>query len=122
MKGRIISFAKTTEALNAGRKTKTRRYWKDKYAQSFKVGDLCQAWDLSPRTGKGKFQRMIRLTKAPYKQKTSLMTEQDFEDEGFAFMQEHGILIDGETLREFFENWKKADTEPWVVEFELVVC
>ena len=42
---RIISFAWTTEALIQGKKTQTRRFWKDRYAKSFKKGDLIQAYD-----------------------------------------------------------------------------
>ena len=55
----IISFALTTHALLAGRKSVTRRDWPEKYAQQFKVGSLVQGYDRSPRNG-GKCIAIIR--------------------------------------------------------------
>lgn len=47
----IISFAWTTKAFLAGKKTVTRRTWDDDYALRFKVGSRHQAWSASPRRG-----------------------------------------------------------------------
>ena len=120
---KIISFAKTTPALLMGAKTMTRRYWADRYALTFKRGDVCQAWNWSPRTKKihpdAQKVAEVWLIKAPYKQRTSLMTESDFEREGFAFMEENGMDIEGQNVRRFFDEWKAEDSEPWVIEFAM---
>ena len=42
---RIISFAETTPALLEGRKTCTRRMWKEPYAQQFYKGERVQAYN-----------------------------------------------------------------------------
>jgi len=49
---KIISFAWTTEASLAGRKTATRRCWSEGYARRFKSGDLVQAYDRNPSGGR----------------------------------------------------------------------
>ncbi|MBW2053822.1 MAG: ASCH domain-containing protein [Deltaproteobacteria bacterium] len=49
---KIVSFAWTTEALLAGRKTVTRRCWNERYAGRFKSGDLVQAYDRNPSGGR----------------------------------------------------------------------
>jgi hypothetical protein len=118
--GRIIAFAETTPALLADRKHRTRRYWKDDYARTFHTAQICQAWDRSPRTGKGHRIAYIRLTGEPFKQLTEEMDEDDFEQEGFAYLAEKGIKIFAEEPRTFFETWRKDGTEPWVIYFELV--
>jgi len=116
---RIISFAWTLDAVLAGRKTKTRRYWNDDYAKRFKKGDLVAGYDRLPRVG-GSQKTTIQLTEAPYKQRTSLMTEQDFEDEGLKYMEEQDLWIQLLTPRQFFENWQLADEELWVISFKLM--
>lgn len=46
-----ISFAWTTPALLALKKSVTRRCWSDFYAARFKPGDVCKAWSASPHRG-----------------------------------------------------------------------
>ena len=113
----IISFAWTTPALMAGRKHKTRRSWPESYAKKFHAGQIVDGYDRSPRYG-GKLARKIRLLKDPYQQPTEQMTEQDFEDEGFKWMEEQKMLMRGRSPREFFEEWKEAGELVWVVEFD----
>ena len=115
---RIISFAKTTPALLAGRKTVTRREWKDSYAESFHEGELLQAWDRLPRTGKGKRIGTIRLTCAPYKERSDLITRKEFEAEGLEYlsMGENGII---DWPLELYRDWKWNPRDLWVVRFEL---
>jgi hypothetical protein len=75
---KIISFARTTAALVAGRKSVTRREWKDAYFQAFKKlldeaiakgekGLRVQAWSASPhRHGKKVGEILITsLTREP---------------------------------------------------------
>lgn len=57
----IISFAWTTQALLAGRKTVTRREWTDGHAAKFKPGDLVDAWDKLPRCKGSKKVAVIRI-------------------------------------------------------------
>ena len=44
----IISFAKTTGALLAGKKTVTRRDWPESHAKKYKAGDVAIAYDKQP--------------------------------------------------------------------------
>lgn len=61
---RIISFAWTTPALLAGRKTCTRRDWTYGYAANFALGEEVAAYDRSPRAF-GQRVATIRLTALP---------------------------------------------------------
>ncbi len=117
---RIISFSDTTEALLAGRKTVTRRQWKDTYAKTFHEGEYVQAYNKNPRNG-GKPVAIIQLTQAPYLDARLLTT--DWEAEGFAYMEEHGLtLFGGKTPRQIWEHWQVAGNLVgfYVVNFRLV--
>ena len=124
---KIISFAWTTLAVLAGRKTRTRRLWDDDYAKRFHKGDIIQAWDHSPRTRKGKKVAEIILTAEPRKEAINLMTDDDFEKEGFAFLAEQGKTIWGEDARDAFQAWGdetedrdgEVPQEYWILDFEL---
>lgn len=113
----IISFAWTTDAFIAGRKTKTRRQWTSNYVKRFKIGDICKAYDRQPRFG-GKQIGLIQLLKDPYWQHISDMPDSDFEAEGFAYMEEQGIEIWGKDARQAFEDWRCGDGYYWVTEFK----
>ncbi len=99
---KIISFAWTTGAFKARRKSVTRRQWIDKYAKQFKVGDVCQAYDKSPRF-KGIKIGLVKILEI-YKEDIQKMPEKDFENEGFAYMEENSISIWGKPPREAFES------------------
>ena len=124
---RIIAFAWTTPAVLADRKHRTRRDWDDVYAGRLRKGDNLQAWDHSPRTGKGKKVAEIVLTADPFKQPINLLTDRDYELEGFAYLQEKGLMMKDQSPRQFFEDWKaetesKTDLRPkeyWVIDFML---
>jgi len=82
----IISFAWTTEALLAGRKTCTRRRWSEKHFQqwvcAWRAGRLIHdAWDKSPRASGCKVGK-IRLTCEPYRERLADMPESDLAAEG----------------------------------------
>ncbi|MDV2988553.1 MAG: hypothetical protein P3T54_00100 [Dehalogenimonas sp.] len=117
----IISFAWTTNAFLAGRKRKTRRNWAPQYARRFKAGTSHQAYDKNPRIG-GHQIGTVGIERDPYLQRTSMMTEDDFEAEGFKWMEENGISMRGVSPRQFFEDWKAADELVFVVEFETLEC
>jgi hypothetical protein len=119
----IISFARTTAALVARRKTVTRRLWKDSTATKFLPGSIHDAWSMSPRFMKkgarkiGRI-RILSVTKEP----TRCIPDEDWEAEGFAYMQEQGIDLGSETtVVECWNAWRSDPSlETWVVRFETV--
>lgn len=116
---RIISFAWTTAALLAGQKTVTRRDWKDRWAASWHAGDLAAVYERQPRYG-GRQVATIRLTQDPYKQSTRDAPEDDFEAEGFAYLAERGIKVDGLRPEVLWRAWQLQPQMLWVVRFELM--
>ena len=115
---KIIAFQHTTPALLAGRKTRTRRKWKDSYARRFKVGDICQAYDKSPRVGGRRvgFIKITGLKQADIKD----MLDGEFEDEGFAYLDEHGLKIWGKKPVFAWIDWRNEGGIYWVVDFVLI--
>lgn len=89
---KIISFAWTTPALLAGRKTVTRRDWQLGYASGFHAGDLVAAYNRSPRHG-GRQVATIRLTRAPYLESTKEAPPEDYEAEGLAYLDSIGAKV-----------------------------
>lgn len=118
-----ITFAATTAALLAGKKTVTRRDWKESHAAKFKAGDLVAAYDKSPRVG-GKQVAVIRITKAPYLESTGDTTPDDWHAEGFDYMTRHGMMVElpGKTITPYdlWTEWMLDERPMWVVRFELV--
>lgn len=118
----ILSFAMTTEAARARRKTVTRRRWTDKHAQKFikRIGQLAEGWTASPHR-KGKPFCKFRILHV-YKEKTCLIPDSDWEAEGFAYMEEHGLLLEKDlTCSELWEQWREdPELETWVIRFEIV--
>jgi hypothetical protein len=108
----IISFAQTTPAIRDKSKKVTRRFWADSYAKKFKAGTIHQAWDRSPRTGKGKRIGEIMISREPYKQALCMMTEEDFQKEGGArFWTDR---------QNFIECMGGPTAIPWVIEFNVL--
>jgi hypothetical protein len=114
----IISFAWTTPALLAGEKTMTRRKWSAQHAAHFKSGMLVDAWDRSPRTGKGRKVATIRLTRDPYLEVLDgPIPSEVYRREGFAYLATHGQR---ELVERICSDWVGSGDVEWVVEFELV--
>ena len=116
---KIISYAWTTPALIALRKRCTRREWDDAYALTWHKGDYAAAYDRLPRAG-GKQIGIVRLTASPYKERTGLMPDADYDNEGLKWMEEQGLLILEKNPREFWEEWRASDEELWVVRFDPI--
>lgn len=114
----IISFAWTTKALLAGRKSRTRREWTANYAKRFKVGDLVQVYDKQPRFG-GKRVAIIRITGKKY-EPVSMMPDSDYEKEGFKFMAENGLKIWDKHPKKAFREWREENGCHYIIDFELV--
>ena len=106
---KIISFAHTSHKLILGEKTETRRFWDDKYASSFKSGDVCQAWSKSPRF-KGQFIAIIKLVQDPFKQPLREVNDVDEISEGHLWGNAAGYI----------EAMGGPDLVPYVVRFELL--
>lgn len=115
----IISFDWTTPALLAGRKTRTRRNWAEGHVTKFKPGDLVQAWDHQPRVKPSKRVGTIRI-KSINREHIFTMKDEDYEKEGFAYLEEMGKKMWGKEPRQAFEDWRKEDRIYYVVDFELV--
>lgn len=129
---KIISFAWTTGALLAGRKTATCREWDESYARRFRAGDLIAAYDRSPRF-KGKQVATIRLTHDATMGRWKDILTDPYEQEGFAWydeqiaagnaeaakaVQRRLTIPDGMTLRSWLDlqpSWGEC-----VIRFELV--
>lgn len=114
----IISFAWTIDALISGNKTCTRRQWDPWYAQRFTAGKLIQAYSRLPIVG-GKRRAVIKLTRNAYPERTSQMTDSDYEAEGLAWMERQGLKVNGIEPRRFFDRWLYSDELVWVVWFDL---
>lgn len=119
---KIISFAWTTPALLSGVKTVTRRQWNDDYARSFRPGDVCQAWDKSPRFfGKHVADIVLEsVKKLPWHS----TPDSDYEAEGFNYLAGYYL---GNPKRppvpldkRDFDEWRDQEGEVWVVRFRLL--
>jgi hypothetical protein len=116
---KIISFAWTTPALLAGKKTVTRRDWNPRYAATFRSGELVAAYDRQPRY-RGKQVAVIRLTATPTLESTADAPEGDYAAEGFEYLAELGAKIDGLSAPALWRVWHWKPRDMWVVRFELV--
>lgn len=116
---KIISFAWTTPAILARRKTCTRRDWNDRYAQSFQAGEMLAGYNRSQRYG-GHQICVISLTQKPYREPLRNVPDSDWEAEGFAYLTEIGAKVNGMTPQELWDVWKQTWDPEWVVRFEIV--
>lgn len=114
-----ISFAWTLEPLLAGVKTVTRRDWKSSWAARFHKDDLVVAYDKTPYHG-GKRVALLKLTHDPYIQNTRDLPEEDWINEGLAFMEENGYIIKGMHPAVFWLQWKEDKLDLWVIRFKLI--
>ncbi len=122
---RIISMAYTSEAFEAGRKTVTRRQWKEHYAQSFKAGEKLQAWDKSPRVKGAKRIGTIILTAEPVFERRCDTPDFDFEAEGFAYyserlLQPHWAHLPIPKSWSEFQLWRRSELSEWVIRFQKI--
>ena len=114
-----ISFAWTTPALVAGHKTCTRGEWSPIHAARYAEGDEVTAYDKQPRFG-GRPVARIRLTADPELQNTRDAADEDYEAEGFPYLEEIGAKVDGLKPSVLWKAWKLHPQEMWVVRFEVI--
>jgi len=121
----IISFAWTTPAFLARRKSATRRDWDDVYAARFKPGDLVQAWDKTPRCRGAKRIGTIKIVSVKKESYNEVLVD-DWEAEGFAYLDSIGAVCQLKprlmTPAMLFQQWALSFDEDtcWVVRFEIV--
>lgn len=118
----IISFGWTTPALLARRKRVTRRDWDHDYAARFFEGQVCDAWNTSPRNVRGNPRKIatIRLTVKPYLEPAREAPDDDWEGEGFAYLTEIDRKVNGHTPEAMWRAWKLHNPMLYVVRFEVV--
>lgn len=128
----LISFALTTPALIAGRKSVTRRHWRSSHAAHFAAGTLVDAWDASPRAKPTRLRiglpaprkvATIRITREPYLEMTHWTEVNDFlEREGFRYLDEIYAAAPKphETWVQFGLAWRAQRDAVYVVEFRLI--
>lgn len=118
----ILAFAMTTDAVRARRKRVTRRVWTDRHHEQFvkRIGQLVEGWTKSPHRGGVAFCT-VRIT-AVYKEKTCLIPDSDWEDEGFAYMTENGINLERDlSCEKMWRLWRQdQDKVTSVIRFEVV--
>lgn len=120
----IISFAMTTAALRAERKSVTRREWTDEYAERVKrslekSGGLAQAWSASPHR-KGEKVGIVRVLSIE-KEKTCEIPDSDWEAEGFAYMVEKGLNLGKNlTCEKLWRLWRQdPEKKAYTIRFEI---
>ena len=116
---RHITFAWTTKALFHG-KTVTRRHWNDDWARRWEEGDYAVAYDRNPAWG-GSQVALIQLTAAPYKESSRYIPDEDWVNEGFEYLESIGENVNGKPPREFWNDWKAAAEDMWVIRFRVVL-
>jgi hypothetical protein len=117
----IVSFAKTTPAILARRKSVTRRKWKESHAQRFSPGTLFQIYSNGPHRG-GKHIGVGRIVNVTKDSNGKIADLGDWEREGFAYLNEHRLPL-GKNLMpgDLWREWLIHGTEGlYRVEFEIV--
>lgn len=120
----LISFGWTTPALEALAKTRTRRHWAPRHAESFvrafHDGKLIDAWNATPRNTRSNPHKIgtIRLTEEPHE--SNEYPDEDWQREGFAYLSARGLKVDGQAPVELWAYWRRERPTLWVVSFEVV--
>lgn len=120
----ILSFGWTTPALKALAKTRTRRHWAPRHAESFvrafHDGKHIDAWNTTPRNTRGNPHKIatIRLTEEPVE--SNEYPDEDWHREGFAYLSFKGLKVDGQAPEELWAYWRRERPTLWVVSFEVV--
>lgn len=98
----------------------TRREWQPEHAARFYAGRIVDAWDRSPRIGKGAARKVasIRIARPPYRSwSTDVLSEWECEREGFNWLRANG---DWQRVDEVLAYWSSIRRLLYVVEFELL--
>ncbi len=117
----LIPFTWTIPALLAGQKIMIRLDGIDDDFPGFLAGHFVWAYDYLPHYG-GSPLATLHLMDDPYMESTIELTDQDYVDEGFAFLEQFLVLVPARIhpLRKYFEIWKSMDYPLRVLQFEVV--
>lgn len=116
---KLISFGWTTPALLAGEKTCTRRDWTPGHAARFKAGELVAAWNALPRVV-SKQPRQVATVRIESVRWSNEYPDEDFEKEGFKYLDGLGITINGVRPTALWRAWRRQKPYFFVVRFQLV--
>lgn len=132
----IISFGWTTPALLAGRKTRTRRVHTARTRYSLwhaeGGGELVDAWNTGPRNVRGNPHKIAELDlRWPGVRPDDVVSgdypDEDWDREGFAYMQENGLLLPMPgsnttklcTPEQVWETWRRERPVFSVYDFDV---
>jgi hypothetical protein len=105
----LISFGWTYRELLLGKKTVTRRTWKDSHARQFKAGDTVQAWSRGPHR-KGRHIADI-VVESVARERAGDMPDDDLALEGGRWP----------SVEDFVSMFPQGpDTMVWVMRFRVV--
>lgn len=116
---RLLYFGPMSVALLKGRKTSVRVPFASRRSVAFQPGELVPAYDQRPKRG-GKPIAMLRITDRPYRMNSADATEEDYEIEGFAYLEEQGQTFGHEEPRRYWEAAKAAKADVCVIRFQVV--
>lgn len=87
----------------------------------FFLGQFVWAYDYPPCYG-GNLIAVIRLNENPKAESTSELTDHDYVDEGYAFLEKFPSLVPEQIrpLRKLFQTYQSMDYRLWVIRFEVV--
>jgi len=118
-----VSFTWTTDALLAGWKDTTRRVWSDQTlaaaVKAWRLNEPVHAFNKSTRNG-GQHVASIILTERP--RWSDELPPEDYDREGFRFLQRYGHTLDGLTPDDLWAYWSHPDarTSMVVVRYKVV--
>lgn len=117
---RSISMAYVTPSFCSNCKTVTRRNWAKVTIKQFHKGTKVLVWNKQARFG-GEPIGVMELTDEPFKQSTGEMTDEDYYNEGFGYL-DHKVArsIYEAQLGSTFINWKIKDEILTVVPFKIL--
>jgi len=117
----FIPFTWTTPALLAGQKIMIRRDGIEGDFVGFLSGQFVWAYDYPPRCG-GSPVAALHLLDDPNVESTLELSDHDYVDEGFAFLEQFPFLIPESIhpLRKLFRIYQSVDYSLWVLRFEVV--
>lgn len=116
-----ISMNRTTSSFVTENKTVTRRHWQPVTIKRFKKDTKFLAVQ---RCYGGEALGVGQLTENPFKQSTKDMVAEDYEYEGFEFLDDRYVKIVGSDdtypLLDAFDRWQESDQILTVVPFEII--
>ena len=108
----------TADAYLAGVKSVTRRDWKPSHAAKFKPGDVVRVLDKGRRSG-GMPIGELKVISCIY-ESTLDAPMTDWTDEGFQWMTDHGLMVNGHEPFLFWRSWQLSPKELWTLRFRAL--